>query len=170
MGFIMKIFTLLLLNVFLSLTVHANTCADLKEFAIQNIPSSHLGTTELYQCKLSSENYGQIFSEESEKPGSIRVKKSSACITMTYTGIIPTVLVQDSASGFNLIKLDNSGNSVYGNSIVTAAIIDDENDTVTRVDFDKESKTGHLTKWKNGLLSIFGNNMLYNYYIDCQGI
>lgn len=163
----MKIVILLTFSVFLSITAKANTCADLKTFALKNIPSSNLGTTELYQCKLSKDNYGQIFSEEAEETGAIKVRKSNACITMTYTGIIPTVLVQDSASGFNLIKLDNIGNSVYGNSIVTAVIIDDNNDTVTRIDFDKERKVGHLTKWESGF---FGNDMLYSYYIDCQGI
>ena len=142
----------------------ANDCNEVKSFIQQNFDRKTSSEFEFYRCKMVNEEFGQIFDEDVSRPGSIEVVGSNACLALYKEGG-GRILVQDKVSGFELLTRNNFGNGNSGNKIFTAIKHDEEESTITRVDFDKERVLGHLTKWKVG---IFRNKMLYNYEVKCQ--
>lgn len=153
------IFTLVLSS--LSAVASAN-CLNLEKLV-----NKKFSKVDLYQCKKSQQEFGQLFDEDLDEPGSIEVPVSEACIALgrdRADQVIPAVLAQDKKSGFGMIKFDTTLNSLLG-STLTASLIDNDKDTVTRVDFNLENKIAHFTHWEMGWL---GNTMLYNYTVECQ--
>lgn len=144
----------------------ANDCNEIKNFTKQNFDRKTANEFEFYRCELINEEFGQIFDEDVSQPGSIEVQNSNACIALNKEGG-GRVLVQDKNSGFELLTRSNFGNSNYGNTVFSAFIHDEEQSSMTRVDFDKQRLMARLSKWKIG---VFRNKMLYNYQVQCQRI
>lgn len=151
-------------SLLLSTVANAGVCQEHIEYNIRKFAKS-----EVYQCRTTGAEIGPVFDENLSQPGSIRVSNSSACISLGYSAsnmVMPVVLVQDKASGFELKKPTNVGNGIYGTTVISA-FIDAKEKTVTRADFDKQKMIARLTKWKTGL---FSNTMIYNYNVACQRI
>ncbi len=146
----------------------SSNCSGLEQYVKQNYPTTPTAINELYQCQKTAQGFEEFFTTDLGNEGSYKVSKSSACILLTYidNSSVPLILVQDKITGFNFIKPTRTGNSSYGSSVM-AAIINDVEKTITRVDFDKDKQVARLTKWSHRW---YGNSMIYNYNVECNRI